>query len=217
MIADSITALGDLMRELVAHKRDQPDADLISHLVVGGELTDEEVVGAAMILAVAGFHTTSTMLAHGAFALLDDRANWERLVADPSRIEGAVEELLRYLTVNQLDAHTRTAREEVELGGVEIAIGERVHVSLPTVNRDPDRFEDPNKLDVDRNARGHLTLGHGIHICLGQHLARLEMYVAFDALAQRLPDLHLKVRSDEVPMPTGSALLYSPRELQITW
>jgi len=212
-----IQATGELMREVIAHKRAHPADDLLSRLVVGGELTDEEIVGVGMGLAAAGSHTTSAMLAHGTFALLSERERWATLVADPDGIEKASEELLRYLTVNQLDAHTRTAREDVELGGVRIAKGERVQVSLPAVNRDSERFEEPDKLDIARDARGHLTLGHGIHICLGQHLARLEMHVAFAGLTRRFPELHLAVPADEVPMPPGSAPLYSPLRLPVAW
>jgi len=216
-VAAATRATGELMRELVARRHAEPGEDLVSRMVVSGVLEDHEIVGVSMILAGAGFHTTSTMLANGTFALLCERERWERLVAEPDLVERASEELLRYLTVNQLDAHTRTAREDVEIAGVLVKTGEHVHVSLPAVNRDPKRFEDPDALDVERDARGQLTLGHGIHICLGQHLARLEMYVAFRGLLARFPTLRLAVPVDEVPMPPGSAPLYSPYELPVAW
>lgn len=216
-IAASIREFGELMRELLAQKRAAPGDDLFSQLAASEELEDDELVGVGVLVTAAGVHTTASMLSQGTFALLAERSRWERLVAEPSGVERAAEELLRYLTVNQLDAHTRTALEDVELGGVEVKAGERVHVSLPAANRDPERFPDPDALDIDRDARGHLTLGHGIHVCLGQHLARLEMQIAFTGLLERFPGLRLAVEPDAVPMPPGGTPLNSPYELPVAW
>lgn len=207
----------DYVRGVIAHKRAHPSDDLLSELVAGGELSDEELTGVARLLFGAGHHTTATMLAFSTFALLCERDRWERLRADPSSIDGAVEELLRYLTIVQTSVLTRNATEDVELAGVPIRAGESVTVSLSAANRDPDRFADPDTLDIARDAMGHVAFGYGRHMCLGQHLARIEIQIGLAGLIRRFPTLHLNVSPDEVPMHSGDHLVYGVRELPVAW
>ncbi len=129
-------------------------------------------------------------------------------------IDTAVEELLRYLTITHTGV--RAALEDVELEGRQIRAGESVTVSMQAANRDPAQFPDPDTLDLRRSAGGHLTLGHGIHQCLGQQLARVEMRVAFPALLARFPTLRLDCAVDEVPLRTDSNI-YGVERLPVAW
>lgn len=130
-------------------------------------------------------------------------------------MDAAVEELLRYLTVVQFGT-TRTAVEDVELGGETITAGESVAVSLPAANRDPARFAGADTLDLAHDASGHLAFGHGVHQCLGQQLARIELRVGFAALAERFPSLRLAVPPEDVPL-RGDMAIYGVHRLPVTW
>lgn len=132
------------------------------------------------------------------FALLNHPDQLAALCADPSGVDLAVEELLRYLTITH--TNVRAALEDVELDGHLIRAGETVTLAVQTANRDPERFPDPDTLDLSRQATGHLAFGHGIHQCLGQQLARVEMRVALPALFGRFPTLRLAVPAEDVPL-----------------
>ncbi|WP_219509355.1 cytochrome P450 [Nonomuraea ceibae] len=202
--------------ELVARKRAEPADDLLSGLVTGSDLSHEEIAGAGLLLLVAGHETTANMLGLGAFALLSDPGQLAALRSWPHLIEGAVEELLRYLAVTHLGP-LRAALEDVEIAGRTIRKGQVVTISVPAANRDPERFADPETFDVTRPpTAGHLTFGHGIHQCLGQQLARIEMRVAFPALFRRFPGLRLAVPAEEVPMRTDMSI-YGAHRLPATW
>ncbi|MGW0485403.1 cytochrome P450 [Nonomuraea sp. NPDC003214] len=202
------------LAELVAAKRANPTDDLLSDLT-DSDLTDEELKGMALILLSAGFDTTANMIALGAFALLENPDQLAALRADPTLVEGAVEELLRYLSVAK--TFMRVALEDVELGGHTIKAGSTVIVSINTANRDPERFPDPHKLDLRRQDGGHLAFSHGIHQCLGQQLARVELRVALPALLQRFPTLRLAVPAGEVPLRPEAADIYGVKSLPVTW
>lgn len=201
-------------REVIWRKRSRPGEDLLSEVVRSGELTDDALVGLALHLFMAGHETTANQLALSVFALLREPARWETLVARPALIPGAVEELLRYLTIVQVGAFTRTALDEVELDGAVIEPGEAVTVSLSAANRDPRRFRDPDALDLTRDAGGHLAFGYGRHMCLGQHLARVELQAALAGLVRRFPTLRL---AGEAPLHSGERFLYGVRRLDVTW
>jgi len=190
-------ALQEYIGGLVVAKRADPTDDLLSDLTTT-DLTNAELAGVGSFLLGAGLDTTANMLGLGTFALLRNPEQLAALRADPGIAEQAVEELLRYLSI----AHTgvRAAVADVELGGQLIRAGETVTVSVQAANRDPARFTDPDTLDLQRRAAGHLSFGHGIHQCLGQQLARVEMRVAFPALVTRFPTLRLAVPPEEVPM-----------------
>lgn len=210
----AFVGLQEYMAELVAAKRAAPSDDLLGDLARDSDLTDEELVGIGGFLLAAGLDTTANMIAHGTFALLSNPAQAAALRTDPDLAPQAVEELLRYLTV----AHTtvKTALEDVELEGRTIAAGESVTLSLEAANRDPERFPGPDVLDLHRKATGHLGFGHGIHQCLGQQLARVELTVALPALLQRFPALRLGIPADEVPLRTDMNI-YGVHRLPVTW
>ncbi|MFF8277120.1 cytochrome P450 [Streptomyces lateritius] len=208
------TATQEYLAQLVAAKRADPTDDILSELT-DSDLTDEELKGISLILLAAGFDTTANMLSLGAFALLRHPEQLAALRADPALTDGAVEELLRYLSVAK--TFHRTALEDVELGGQTVKAGTTVVLSYNTANRDPDRFSDPHALDLRRQAAGHLAFSHGIHQCLGQQLARIEMRVALRALVDRFPTLRLAVPAEEVALRPETADIFGVKSLPVTW
>ncbi|MEV4679967.1 cytochrome P450 [Streptomyces kurssanovii] len=207
-------ATQDYLAQLVVAKRANPTDDVLSELT-DSDLTDEELQGISLILLAAGFDTTANMLSLGAFALLQNPAQLAALRADPALTDPAVEELLRYLSVAK--SFMRTALVDVEVGGLTIEAGTTVVLSYNTANRDPDRYADPHVLDIRRESGGHLAFGHGIHLCLGQQLARIEMRVALSALLSRFPTLRLAVPAEEVGLRPETADIYGVKSLPVTW
>jgi cytochrome P450 len=210
--------LSRFLAELVESKARRPADDLLSRLVERerrGELTRDDIIGMARLLLVAGHETTSMQIALGVAALLYHPAQLAALRADPALIPGAVDELLRYLTI----FHTglpRVALSDAEIGGQRIRAGEGVLCYLPAANRDGGRFEVPEALDVTRNSRSHLAFGHGLHRCLGAPLAKVEMEVAFEALIRRFPTLRLAVDFDQLRF-RQEMLVYGVSGLPVTW
>ncbi|GAA2785694.1 cytochrome P450 [Crossiella cryophila] len=201
---------------LVHRRRSEPSGDLLSDLVAAGELTDPELTGAAIALLIAGYETSSNMIALGTYTLLTQPDQLAALRADPSLVDGAVEELLRYLTVLQVGTE-RAPLEDVEIDGVLMKAGETALIHLPAANRDPARFADPDRLDITRtDAGGHLALGHGIHQCLGHQLARIELRIAYSTLLSHFPDLRLAVPAEEIELRPGAGV-YGAVRLPITW
>ncbi|MFG3207625.1 cytochrome P450 [Streptomyces sp. NPDC048192] len=208
------TGLTTYLAELVTRKRATPGEDILSDLAARDDLTVEELTGIAFLLLLAGHETTVNMLGLGTFALLEHPEQAAELRAHPDLMPGAVEELLRYLSV--ADIFFRYATEDLELGGETIGEGSTVVVSLLAANRDPRRFDDPDTLDIRRNARGHLSFGHGVHQCLGGQLARIEMRAGLSGLLRRFPTLELAVPADEVRLRTDMNI-YGVHELPVTW
>jgi cytochrome P450 len=187
---DSLEAWYDLrgmLAEIVEAKRATPADDLLGGLIAEDKLTTEELVTIAMVLLIAGHETTANMLALGTYTLLHNPEQRAALIDDPG---AAVEELLRYLSIVHFGP-VRTALDDVEIDGQVIKAGESVVISLPGANRDPAKFADPDTVDVTRDAHGHVAFGHGIHQCLGQQLARIEMRIGLSALLRRFPSLRL--------------------------
>jgi cytochrome P450 len=202
---------------LVAAKRAEPADDLLSGLIHDAEpaLTDAQLIDIALVLLGAGHETTANMLALGVFALLENPDQLAALRADPTLIDGTVEELLRYLSIIQLGV-TRIATEEIELGGVTIPAGATVSIATPEANRDSRHWAEPDRLDLRRERAPHLGFGHGVHQCLGQQLARIEMRVGFAELITRLPDLRLAEPADRVPL-RNDMLIFGVHSLPVAW
>ncbi|WP_280310613.1 cytochrome P450 [Nocardia abscessus] len=207
-------AMTTYLAGLVTRKRAEPGDDILSDLARHDDLTIEELTGVAFLLLLAGHETTANMLALGTFALLEHPGQLAELRADPDLLPDAVEELMRYLSV--ADIFYRYATEDIELGGETIGKGSTVVVSLLAANHDPRRFDNPGTLDIHRKARGHLSFGHGIHQCLGQQLARIEMRAGFTGLLRRFPTLELAVPAGEVKLRTDMNI-YGVHELPVTW
>jgi cytochrome P450 len=214
-VAAAMRALLEHLGALVVAKRAEPADDLLSLLAADDGLTDLEVVNMALLLLVAGHETTANMLALGTYALLRHPEQLALLRSDPSLIDGAVEELLRYLSIVHFGVR-RVALEDVELDAVTVNAGDTVVVSLPVADRDPARHADPDTLNLARPAGGHLAFGHGVHQCLGQQLARIELRVGYGELLRRFPSLRPAAPPDDVPMRENTAA-FGVRILPVTW
>jgi cytochrome P450 len=213
--AAAYAQVGAFIEEVIERKRKQPEDDLISRLAADGQLTLEELRNIVTLLLFAGYETTESALAVGVFALLYHTDQLAALRADPTKLNAAVEELLRYLTINQYETY-RTALEDIPLNGELIKKGDSVTVSLPAANRDPAKFECPAKLDIDRETSGHVAFGFGVHQCLGQNLARVELRVGLSALLQAFPNLRLAVAADEVPLRLRGSV-FAVKSLPVSW
>ncbi|MGO1050990.1 cytochrome P450 [Crossiella sp. CA198] len=217
-VTAAMAELWDYLDGLVAGKLADPAADLISRLAVRrvrtGELTKDDLVGMSRLLLVAGHETTANMIGIGVLLLLRNPALWAELRADPELLPAAVEELLRHATVVQQGV-VRAVLGEVDLGGVRLARGDGVIVSLSSANRDAEVYPEPDELDPHRRAAPHLAFGHGVHQCLGQLLARTELTEAVRALLP-VPGLRLAIAPDQVKFRHEMAV-YGVRELPVEW
>ncbi|OIK06038.1 cytochrome P450 [Streptomyces monashensis] len=210
--ANMLAYLGDL----VPRRRAELGEDLLSGLIEGNELSDQEIAVVALVVLIAGHETTANMLGLGAFTLLSNPDELAALRDDPSLAESAVEEMLRYLPLFR-SGLMRTALEDVELEGRQIKAGDCLVLHLSAANRDSQRFDgDLDTVDLRRKSTGHLAFGHGVHQCLGHQLARVELQIAYTALLRRFPGLRLAVPAAEVPLRTDMAI-YGVHRLPVTW
>ncbi len=205
------------MTTLVSRARRQPGDDILGMLVRehGGELTDDELIGVASLLLLAGHETTSNMLGLGTLALLRHPDQLAKVRDDPDAVGPAIEELLRWLSIVST-AIPRIATTDTEIAGVTIPAGALVFPSLPSGNRDGDFVDDPDMLDIGRGAPGHLAFGHGVHHCLGAPLARMEMRIAFPALLRRFPNLELAEDFADVAFRSWN-FIYGLKSLEVSW
>lgn len=217
--ARSEHGLGELYAyglRLVAAKRETPGDDVISRLCATDDVTDEEAAGLSMAVLFAGHETTVVRIGLGVMALLGNREQWQALVADPSLVPAAVEEILR-APGNGNGGMPRYARTDVDVGGVTIRAGDLVLLDIGAANHDPAAFNDPDVVDVTRSAAAaHLTFGHGARYCLGAPLARIELDVVFTQLARRFPGLQLATDVGDVPM-RHDTLTGGPAKLPVQW
>ncbi|MFD8418038.1 cytochrome P450 [Streptomyces sp. NPDC059466] len=212
--------LMDYLAELAEDKRHRPGDDILSRLVARDDLTPQETASLGFLLLVTGHESTANMAAVSVLALLRDPGQAALLRDDPERVRGAVEELLRHLTIIHLGLG-RAATCSVEVGGVTIPAGDGVICMLSTANREPALFATeggtcPSELDLTRDARRHVAFGYGIHQCLGQTLARVELQIILTTLLRRLPGLRLATSPDEL-VYNRDAIVYGLRALPVTW
>ncbi|MFH8580255.1 cytochrome P450 family protein [Streptomyces zaomyceticus] len=198
-VARSVKKMRGYLAELIHRKREEPGDDLISGLIKasdhGEHLTENEAAAMAFILLFAGFETTVNLIGNGMYQLLRHPGQRERLqdsiaAGETGLLETGIEELLRYDGPVEM-ATWRYATESLVIGGQEVPAGDPVLVVLAAADRDPERFDGPDTLDLARRDNQHLGYGHGIHYCLGAPLARLEGQTALATLLTRLPDLRL--------------------------
>ena len=204
-VAAACTAFAEFFAPLFEARRREPRDDLISALVAvadedAGRLSEDELLATCVLILVAGHETTTHLIGNGAWTLLRHPEPLAWLRARPERIDGALEELLRFEgPLQRIVRHTRT---DVAVRGVRIPADSLVDVVLASANRDPARFADPDRLDLARTDNRHLAFGLGAHFCLGAALARLEGRVALRALVERFPAM--KLASERVEWEPGS-------------
>ena len=188
-------AFTDYLRAMFEEKRKNPKDDLISALVqaeeAGDKLSEDELLGMVFLLLVAGHETTVNLIGNDMLALLQHPDQLQKLRNAPWLIKPAVEELLRYDGPVETSTE-RFAREDVAIGETVIPRGEMLMVVIAAADHDPERFPDPDTLDITRTDNKHLAFGKGIHFCLGAPLARMEGQIAINTLLRRLPNLRLK-------------------------
>ncbi|HEY0507344.1 MAG TPA: cytochrome P450 [Blastococcus sp.] len=182
------------LRALADQRRRAPGEDLLSHLVSvrdseGDRLTEDELVTTCILLLNAGHEATVNVSGNGLLALLRHPDQLKRLRADPGDLPTAIEELMRFDSPLQL--FERTATEDVEIGGITVARGQKIAALLGSANRDPAVFDEPDRLDVGRSENPHISFGAGVHFCIGAPLARVELQATFGALLDRTSSLEL--------------------------
>jgi cytochrome P450 len=209
---------------LIEQERKQPHNNVLGTLVKAHEqgdevLTQEEMLSFAMGLIIAGFETVSTTFTNSAFILLqrpDLLAQLPERLDDPARMATAMEEILR-MTPLGTGGRPRIARDDVELSGCPIMKGEVVLLDSRAANRDPSVFPHAQEVDFDRDPNAQITFGRGIHACLGQQIARMELRVLWTTLLTRLPTIRLAVPPTEVPWRPAESATTGPAHLPVTW
>jgi cytochrome P450 len=190
------------LKALIAERREHPGEDLLSKLALAEEngdmLSEDEIIIATNFLLFAGHETTANLIAVGMYYLMQNPEQMAQLQADPSKIAAAVEELLRY--VSPVHMLARRAVEDVTIRDTVIPQGSSIYLLVGAANRDPEKFPDPETLDINRPPTRTLGFGYGIHYCLGAALARLESQAAFETIFKRLPNIHM----------TGETPLFRP-------
>jgi cytochrome P450 len=207
------------LRQLFEQRRQTPQPDLISALLqaeeAGDRLSEEELFSMVILLIIAGHETTVSLIGNATLALLQHPEQMAQLRQNPDQMATSVEEFLRYDGPVER-AMSRWATEEVEINGRILQPGDAVIVIIGAANRDPAQFEDPDRLDIERNPTRHLAFGRGSHYCLGAPLARLEGEIALNTLLRRLPNLRLAVDPDELNWRL-IPLFHSLGALPVSW
>jgi cytochrome P450 len=204
----------DVVQQRLGEPRDDLSGRLVRDHVANGELSERQAAALLHVLLIGGFDTTRNMIAMGTILLLELPDELARLQREPSRWPGAIEEMLRYLSVVQYER--RAVTEDVELGGQSLKAGDGVLTVLHAANRDPRSFEHPDELDLDRPANNHVVFGSGIHQCLGQPLARMMLQVTYPRLFARFPSLRLVTPKEELRYHEGRTI-WGPKELPVAW
>ncbi|WP_318246393.1 cytochrome P450 [Rossellomorea aquimaris] len=184
-------------KDLIIKRSHSPQDDLISELLhqEDKKLTEEELLATAVLLLIAGHETTVNLISNSLYCLLKNPKEYHKLIENPSLIESAIEECLRYESPTQMIA--RIASEDVELNNVQIRKGDHVYVLIGAANRDPKQFSNGDDFEITRNPNPHLAFGSGIHFCLGSALARLEAQIAIQTLIQNEGNIQLESKEVE--------------------
>ncbi|RMI46686.1 cytochrome P450 [Streptomyces triticirhizae] len=217
--SEGIGELSSVVDDVIAARVAGPGEDLLSRLVVEqlatGRVSREELVTTLAILIVAGWETTTNQIALSVLALLHQPALLRELREDYSLLPAAVEELLRVLSVGDSIA-LRTATEDIVVGGHTIPAGDGVIPLLAAANHDPNVFKEPERIDFRRAEKQHVAFSHGVHQCVGQNIARIELNVAVGTLLDRVPTLRSTVSLEEIRF-RHDGIAFGPEQLPVTW
>lgn len=215
--------IGAYLLPLVEQERQHPSNTVLGTLVKAYEqgdevITQQEMLSFAAAIIGAGFETVSTTFTNSAFILLqrpDLLAQLRERLDDPERMASAIEEILRITPIGL--GRPRITRDEVTLGGTKIPTGEVLMLDILAANRDQTVFPHAKEVNFDREANPMVTFGRGIHACLGQQIARMELRILWSTLLQRLPAIHLTVTPEEVPWRPNESATFGPAHLPVTW
>lgn len=190
---EAFSGYNEYADRVIEDRRACPRDDLMSVLVHaevdGQHLDHDSLIYDSLLILIGGDETTRHVISGGAYQLLTDRSQWDRLAADRSLVTSAVEEMLRWVT--PIKNMARTATRTVDFHGTQIDEGDQLLLLYPSANRDERHFDDPFRFDIARTPNDHVAFGFGPHFCLGSSLARIEARIMFEQLLERLPDLHL--------------------------
>lgn len=206
------------LRPLIEKRRKNPQDDLISSLVQaeeeGSKLTEEELLANVILLLIAGHETTVNLIAGSAFGLMTNPDQKALLIKQPELLENAVEEFLRWVSPVQIVR--RHPAQDLEFGGKSMKAGQSIIVSIGAANHDPERFPNPDKLDITRSDTKHLAFGIGIHHCLGWAVATAEGQIAVGKLLKRMPGIKLSVDPERLEWKRPFAL-HGPKKLPVSF
>jgi cytochrome P450 len=187
----TLIKMDEYFAQLLEARRAEPADDLLSQLALaedqGSLLSENEIIATCILLIFAGQETTTGLIANAVLALGENPSEQAKLVAQPELMRGAVEELLRFCGV--AFAISRVATGDFELRGEQIKAGDKLLLTIGAANRDPEQFDEPNRLDITRDTTGHLAFAGGAHYCLGGPLARVEASIAIKLLLDRHPNV----------------------------
>ncbi|MER6010840.1 cytochrome P450 [Streptomyces bluensis] len=213
------TDIAEYLIQFVEEKEHNPGDDLISDLVVNrlrtGELTKEEIAGMAALLVINGHESSASMIGLGVITLLRHPEQLRRFMTEPEVVPAAIEELLRFLSIVHVGLR-RVATTDVEIGGVTVRKGDGLIIPIHVANRDPEVFDAPDQFDISREGQPHLAFGHGLHKCIAQYMAKVELQIALPALFRRFPGLRLAVPVEELSFREEN-VVYSVDSLPVTW
>jgi cytochrome P450 len=220
-VQDAFGQLAEYFGKLIYLKRAEPADDLMTALIAARDeqdrLSEGELVRLCLSVLIAGHETTANQINMFLLTLRQYPEEWDRLRADPSAIQPAVEELMRFVQLGKGGGGLpRVALEDMELSGVTIRAGEAVIPSIAIANRDPSSYAEPDTLDLTRQQLQHLSFGAGVHHCLGAQLARMELQEALHGLLTRLPTLEIAVPAEQLRFKPGM-LLRSLESLPVRW
>ncbi|WP_382465803.1 cytochrome P450 [Streptomyces noursei] len=191
-VRDAINSIHEFLLHLIAERRREPGQDLLSGLIAARDdhdkLSEDELVSLAFLILSAGSENVQHIISNGIHTLLQHPDQLAQLRGDPSLLPAAVEELLRFAHPNQM-AIRRFPTEPISVRDVTIPVGDTVLLCIASANRDPERYPDPDRFEIQREDKAHLGLGHGVHFCLGASLARMEAEAALGTLLNRFPHL----------------------------
>jgi len=218
-IAENLLAYWRYCAEFVQMRKDDPADDFTSELLAAhdadpDDLSLQEIGSAVYGLSFAGHEIVTNFLSNSLILLLSDRPQWEKICADPARIENAAQEVLRHSSPQT--GWRRVANADTEIAGIKIPAGTHIFLSLASANHDEAAFGDPRAFDIEReNASNHISFGRGIHFCLGSRLAILETNIALQTLTREAPSLDLVADQKFTYFP--NITLRGPEKLWLTW
>jgi cytochrome P450 len=219
-VAEYAVLMREYMARLIAQRREAPEDDLLSALVIARDehdrLSEDELLSLGQAILIAGHETTASQIPNFVYVLLNHPEQLAALRADPALVPKAVEELMRFVPLGVGLGIPRYATEDVEMGGVTVRAGEPVMAATASANRDDAVYGCPARLDLVRDEASHVGFGYGAHHCLGAPLARMELQVALGTLLRRLPGLRVEDEDSDIDWKAGLSTR-GPERMMVTW